>query len=151
MVLLFVKQMTLHFILLLLQVRRQPVTVQSAIAATSGFNSRCQYTAAAATAAACACISLLLTAPCHCNCCACCPQSGNSVCVFVHGFEPYFYCDCPPMWTPEDCQELCNSLRVSIAELLAQKQQRMANSDLFLLERCAFWQHNNFLVRIPQC
>ncbi|WIA42723.1 hypothetical protein OEZ86_008668 [Tetradesmus obliquus] len=38
-------------------------------------------------------------------------DAGNSVCVFVHGFEPYFYCDCPHGWGPEDCQELCNALR----------------------------------------
>eukprot|EP00878_Enallax_costatus_P032569 GHUV01035804.1.p1 GENE.GHUV01035804.1~~GHUV01035804.1.p1 ORF type:complete len:108 (-),score=14.96 GHUV01035804.1:561-884(-) len=38
--------------------------------------------------------------------------AGNSVCVFVHGFEPYFYCDCPPNWSPEDCQELVYALRV---------------------------------------
>lgn len=34
------------------------------------------------------------------------------MCVFVHGFEPYFYCDCPPNWSPEDNQELLYALRV---------------------------------------
>eukprot|EP00882_Tetradesmus_deserticola_P012278 GHRQ01013012.1.p1 GENE.GHRQ01013012.1~~GHRQ01013012.1.p1 ORF type:complete len:524 (+),score=217.75 GHRQ01013012.1:79-1650(+) len=38
-------------------------------------------------------------------------DAGNSVCMFVHGFEPYFYCDCPSGWGPEDCQELCTALR----------------------------------------
>jgi hypothetical protein len=45
--------------------------------------------------------------------------AGNSVCVFVHGFEPYFYADCPPDFTPECCAELCRVLQVGChAELL---------------------------------
>lgn len=39
-------------------------------------------------------------------------QTGNSVCVFVHGFEPYFYCECPQGWVPEDYEELLGALRV---------------------------------------
>eukprot|EP00775_Hariotina_reticulata_P002392 gene2392-2696_t len=38
-------------------------------------------------------------------------DAGNSVCVFVHGFEPYFYCDCPHDWSPEDCNELLLALK----------------------------------------
>eukprot|EP00877_Chromochloris_zofingiensis_P014352 jgi/Chrzof1/9170/Cz03g38170.t1 len=38
-------------------------------------------------------------------------DAGNSVCVLVHGFEPYFYCECPQHWTPEDCDELAAVLR----------------------------------------
>lgn len=38
-------------------------------------------------------------------------DAGNSVCVFVHGFEPYFYADCPPEFTPECCAELCRVLQ----------------------------------------
>jgi len=40
--------------------------------------------------------------------------AGNSVCVFVHGFEPYFYADCPPEFTPECCAELCRVLQVRL-------------------------------------
>ena len=42
--------------------------------------------------------------------------AGNSVCVFVHGFEPYFYVEAPlPQWTPDDSEELCKLLNVSLA------------------------------------
>jgi hypothetical protein len=34
------------------------------------------------------------------------------VCVFVHGFEPYFYADCPADFSPEYCGELCRVLQV---------------------------------------
>ena len=40
------------------------------------------------------------------------PLAGNSVCVFVHGFEPYFYVECPPNWVPEHYEELLKALRV---------------------------------------
>ncbi|KAI8471465.1 MAG: DNA polymerase delta subunit one [Monoraphidium minutum] len=38
-------------------------------------------------------------------------DAGNSVCVFVHGFEPYFFCECPPHWVPEHYEELLAALR----------------------------------------
>jgi hypothetical protein len=37
---------------------------------------------------------------------------GNSVCVFVHGFEPYFFVECPQHWVPEHYEELREALRV---------------------------------------
>jgi hypothetical protein len=41
-------------------------------------------------------------------------RAGNSVCVFVHGFEPYFYVEAPlQQWTPDDSEELCKLLNVS--------------------------------------
>ena len=40
--------------------------------------------------------------------------TGNSVCLFVHGFEPYFYADCPADFTPEECSELCRVLQVRL-------------------------------------
>jgi hypothetical protein len=40
------------------------------------------------------------------------PSPGNSVCVFVHGFEPYFFCECPSHWVPEHYEELLQALRV---------------------------------------
>lgn len=36
------------------------------------------------------------------------------MCVFVHGFEPYFYADCPAEFTPECCAELCRVLQVGL-------------------------------------
>lgn len=40
--------------------------------------------------------------------------AGNSVCVFVHGFEPYFYVEAPTQqWTPDDSEELAKRLNVS--------------------------------------
>ncbi|GAB4815412.1 hypothetical protein N2152v2_002458 [Parachlorella kessleri] len=43
-------------------------------------------------------------------------EKGNSVCVFVHGFEPYFYVESPlPQWTPDDSEELCKLLNKHLA------------------------------------
>lgn len=40
--------------------------------------------------------------------------TGNSVCVFVHGFEPYFYVEAPTAtFSPDDCQALADLLNVS--------------------------------------
>ena len=39
-------------------------------------------------------------------------EAGNSVCLFVHGFEPYFYIEAPPGWGPDECDILCNELNV---------------------------------------
>lgn len=38
---------------------------------------------------------------------------GNSVCAFVHGFEPYFYIEAPPNFTSEDIPFLIAELQVS--------------------------------------
>jgi len=40
-------------------------------------------------------------------CCA-----GNSVCAFVHGFQPYFYIEAPRGFGPDDCDSLCSQLNV---------------------------------------
>lgn len=38
---------------------------------------------------------------------------GNSVCVFVHGFEPYFYVEAPTSnFSPDDCVSLADTLNV---------------------------------------
>ena len=39
--------------------------------------------------------------------------AGNSVCAFVHGFEPYFYVEAPPAFGPDDCDSLRAQLNVS--------------------------------------
>lgn len=38
--------------------------------------------------------------------------AGNSVCAFVHGFEPYFYVEAPPAFGPDDCDSLRAQLNV---------------------------------------
>lgn len=41
--------------------------------------------------------------------------AGNSVCVFVHGFEPYFYVEAPcASFSPDDCAPLAETLNVSM-------------------------------------
>jgi DNA polymerase delta subunit 1 len=43
-------------------------------------------------------------------------KEGNSVCVFVHGFEPYFYVEAPtPTFSPDDCTNLAETLNVALA------------------------------------
>ena len=39
--------------------------------------------------------------------------AGNSLCVFVHGFEPYFFVEAPTGFGPDDCVSLSNALNVS--------------------------------------
>ena len=39
--------------------------------------------------------------------------AGNSVCAFVHGFEPYFFVEAPPAFGPDDCDSLRAQLNVS--------------------------------------
>ena len=40
-------------------------------------------------------------------------ERGNSVCAFVHGFEPYFYAEAPAGgFSPDDCQALAAKLNV---------------------------------------
>ena len=38
--------------------------------------------------------------------------AGNSVCAFVHGFQPYFYIEAPRGFGPDDCDALCSQLNV---------------------------------------
>jgi hypothetical protein len=39
--------------------------------------------------------------------------AGNSVCAFVHGFEPYFYIERKPHWGPEVQEAIGTQLNVS--------------------------------------
>lgn len=39
-------------------------------------------------------------------------DNGNSVCVFVHGFQPYFFCEKPRHWGNEALEELQKELNV---------------------------------------
>eukprot|EP00798_Chlamydomonas_sp_ICE-L_P022628 gene22628-29771_t len=43
-------------------------------------------------------------------------DTGNSVCVFVHGFEPYFYIEKPGHWSTEDCDSLVKELNQRLVE-----------------------------------
>ena len=38
--------------------------------------------------------------------------AGNSVCTFVHGFEPYFYVEAPNNFSPDDCDSLAATFNV---------------------------------------
>lgn len=40
--------------------------------------------------------------------------TGNSVCVFVHGFEPYFYIEKPPAMSHEDIETMTQMLNVGV-------------------------------------
>ena len=40
-------------------------------------------------------------------------RAGNSVVVFVHGFQPYFYIEKPRHWSGEECEGLVGELNVS--------------------------------------
>lgn len=42
----------------------------------------------------------------------CARPAGNSVCVFVYGFDPYFWVQCPEGWGNEEGQELQQRLNV---------------------------------------
>ena len=39
-------------------------------------------------------------------------RAGNSVCAFIHGFEPYFYVEAPMGFGPDDVESLCRELNV---------------------------------------
>lgn len=39
-------------------------------------------------------------------------DAGNSVCAFVHGFEPYFYIEAPTHCGPDECDCIRNVLNV---------------------------------------
>jgi DNA polymerase delta subunit 1 len=43
-------------------------------------------------------------------------REGNSVCCFVHGFEPYFYIACPPGMGPDDISNFHQSLEGRMRE-----------------------------------
>jgi DNA polymerase delta subunit 1 len=43
-------------------------------------------------------------------------QHGNSVCTFVHGFEPYFYVEAPNNnFSPDDCVSLAETLNSALS------------------------------------
>ncbi|KDD74303.1 family B DNA polymerase, partial [Helicosporidium sp. ATCC 50920] len=45
-----------------------------------------------------------------------CNQAGNSVCLYVHGFEPYFFCESPtPSFSPDDAAALTDLLNQLLA------------------------------------
>lgn len=43
-------------------------------------------------------------------------DEGNSVCAFVHGFEPYFYVPAPPNFTPDDVPGFREALNARVGE-----------------------------------
>lgn len=43
-------------------------------------------------------------------------EHGNSVCAFVHGFEPYFYVEAPThSFSPDDCASLTETLNFALS------------------------------------
>lgn len=57
---------------------------------------------------------------CHDN-----PIAGNSVCVYVHGFEPYFYIESPmPSLSPDDCASLAEALNNALASRDKSRNER---------------------------
>lgn len=42
-------------------------------------------------------------------------EAGSSVCVFVHGFEPYFFAEAPQGFSPDDCAPLAEELNKLLA------------------------------------
>lgn len=44
--------------------------------------------------------------------------AGNSVCAFVHGFQPYFYIDAPRGFGPDDCDALSSQLNVRTLSMI---------------------------------
>ena len=62
-----------------------------------------------------------------------CAYAGNSVCAFIHGFEPYFYVEAPPGFGPDDCDSLRQLLDVrpvSSAVLMRAKSDSKSKSCL---------------------
>ena len=54
--------------------------------------------------------------------------AGNSVCAFIHGFEPYFYVEAPPGFGPDDCDSLRSTLDVRPGCLTSSLLGLMASS-----------------------
>ncbi|KAK9843469.1 hypothetical protein WJX81_004288 [Elliptochloris bilobata] len=42
-------------------------------------------------------------------------EAGNSVCAFIHGFEPYFYVEAPMGFGPDEAEALSRELNVKLA------------------------------------
>lgn len=43
-------------------------------------------------------------------------DNGNSVCAFIHGFEPYFYAEKPSSWGDEAIEELKSEMNKKLSE-----------------------------------
>jgi DNA polymerase delta subunit 1 len=43
-------------------------------------------------------------------------DNGNSVCAFIHGFQPYFYAEKPSTWGNEAIEELHNEMNKRLSE-----------------------------------
>lgn len=62
---------------------------------------------------------------------------GNSVCTFVHGFEPYFYIEAPPDFTVDDLPEFKSELTVTIKHCRFVFDRRLASIDQNRCEEAA--------------
>ena len=55
-------------------------------------------------------------------------NAGNSVCAFVHGFEPYFYIESPLDFSADDCDSLRSLLDVCPVLLNSMHQSRASDT-----------------------
>ncbi|KAK9916868.1 hypothetical protein WJX75_008145 [Coccomyxa subellipsoidea] len=56
-------------------------------------------------------------------------EQGNSVCTFVHGFEPYFYIEAPRSFGPDDC----DSLSAQLNRMLGDRNSKGGRQSKFCL------------------
>ena len=66
-------------------------------------------------------------------------DAGNSLCAFVHGFEPYFYVEAPPAFGPDDCDSLRAQLNVSHSYLLLAEWSLENQHLTTILNRADWW------------
>lgn len=72
-------------------------------------------------------------------------DAGNSVCAFVHGFEPYFYIPAPRLnYGPDDCQALCKAMDDRLRETQKRAKGRLVLR-VELESKCSVWYYQKSL------